>query len=113
MLLRHVVFLTNVPLQSRKDLPPVQQRLPGQPLELHQALVRGPVRIRLGRPPFRRNHEVLELFAEDDDPLFLEERVVVEIVDGTVVDGGVRGGVAEEGVLGLEEARGGGCAVEV
>jgi hypothetical protein len=114
MLLRNVVLLVHIPLQRRKDLPPLQQPLPCHHLQLPQTLVRDPIHVRPRLASPRRDHKVLELLAEDDDALLVEERVRRRVVvEGRGGGGeGIGRGVVEGG-LELVEAWLVGGTVEV
>lgn len=105
VLLGHIVFLADVPLQRRKYRPPLCQRLSAVPLQLPQLVV-GHARldVRLGKVASFGDGKVLELFPEHNDGLFRDERI------GRLVGIWVRHD--RKGLLGVETAWRSGRAVE-
>lgn len=76
MLLGEVVLLVHVALQRGEDVPLVEEVIAALPLEVEQRVVRDTARVGSLLAFLRRDGEILELLAEDDDRLLGQERVL-------------------------------------
>lgn len=76
MLLRNVVLLVNVPLESSEDVTLLHEVLAAVPLDGKQTLVRKSVCVCHCISTLGRDGEVLELLAQHDDRLFGQQRIL-------------------------------------